>query len=82
MVTKTPEELDAMSKDEKKAHFAAEKATVFGSTGKEQGIGSAGNETHNHFEAMRLRELAGHEPPGTTERLRAEWEKRNKRKAG
>lgn len=60
MVTKTPEELDAMTPDEKKAHFAAEEKIVFGTDFQkkkgvpiEQGIGSPGRETHNHFAGIR-----------------------------
>lgn len=66
MVTKTPEELDAMSPDEKKAHFADEEMTVFGRNRlgepafkkvkgepQEVGIGSAGRENGNHFAAIR-----------------------------
>lgn len=60
MVTKTTEELDAMTPDEKKAHFAAEEKIVFGEDIEkkkgapvEKGIGSPGRETNNHFAAIR-----------------------------
>lgn len=59
MVTKTQEEFDAMSHEERKAHFAAEEKIVFGNDVKhrkgvpiEQGVGSAGHETANHFTAI------------------------------
>lgn len=89
MVTKTQEELDAMTPAELKAHAKAEEATVFGAghrktvKGKplEQGIGAPGHETQNHWDAMRLREQAGKEPPGTTDRLMAEAAARKKTKA-
>lgn len=60
MVTKTMEELDAMSPAEKKVHYAEEEKIVFGADFKkvkgrpvEQGIGSPGHENHNHFAAIR-----------------------------
>lgn len=63
MVTKTPEEMDLMSPEERKAHFAAEEKIVFGTDFEkkkgvpiEQGIGSQGRETHNHFMALRKHE--------------------------
>lgn len=69
MVTKTSEEWDAMSPDARKAHLAAEEMTVFGRTvtgepaykkvkgvPQEMGIGAPGNETANHFHAIRKAE--------------------------
>ncbi len=60
MTTKTMEEWDAMSAEERKAHLAAEEKIVFGNDFRkvkgqpiEQGIGAAGNENHNHFAAIR-----------------------------
>lgn len=60
MVTKTMEELDAMTPAQKKAHFAEEEKIVFGADFKkvkgepvEQGIGSPGHENSNHFAAIR-----------------------------
>lgn len=60
MVTKTPEEWDLMSPDERKAHLASEEKIVFGHDFQkrkgapiEQGIGSPTRETQNHFTAMR-----------------------------
>ena len=60
MVTKTHEEWDAMDAAERKAHLAAEEKIVNGHDfrkikGKpvEQGIGSPGRETENHFAAIR-----------------------------
>lgn len=60
-MTKTMEEWDAMSPDDKKAHLKAEEKTVFGEgyrkdrkgVPQEQGIGSPGRETDNHFRAIR-----------------------------
>lgn len=59
MVTKTNEELDAMSSEEKRAHYASEEKIVFGTDFKkkggvpvEQGIGAPGRETENHFKAI------------------------------
>lgn len=63
MVTKTPEEWDAMSPQERKEHLAAEEKIVFGTDFKkvkghpvEQGVGSPGRETNNHFTAIRKHE--------------------------
>lgn len=63
MVTKTAEEWDAMSPAEQKEHTASEEKIVFGNdfqkkkgTPIEQGIGSQGRETHNHFAAIRKHE--------------------------
>ena len=60
MVTKTPEELEAMSPEDRKAHFAAEEKIVFGQDVEkkkgvpiEKGIGSTGHESRNHFMAIR-----------------------------
>lgn len=60
MVTKTMEELDSMTPEERKAHRAEEEKIVFGTDFKkvkgkpvEQGIGSPGRETPNHFAAIR-----------------------------
>lgn len=66
MVTKTPEELAALSPAELKEYAADEEKTVFGRTrldepaykkikGKPQelGIGAPGRETPNHFAAIR-----------------------------
>lgn len=60
MVTKTDEELAYMGPDERKAHFAAEEKIVFGHDFQkrkgapvEQGIGSQGRETQNHFMGIR-----------------------------
>jgi hypothetical protein len=54
-------------------HFEAEARMVFGVDAKkdargnfiEQGIGSKGNETANHFAAIRKAEREGHEPAGS-----------------
>lgn len=63
MVTKTQEEWDLMDPAEQKAHLAAEEKIVFGTDFQkrkgqpvEQGIGSQGRETHNHFVALRKHE--------------------------
>lgn len=69
MVTKTSEEWDAMSPEARKAHLAAEEMNVFGRTinnepayrkikgvPQEMGIGAPGNETANHFLAIRKAE--------------------------
>lgn len=60
MVTKTNEEWDAMDPAERKAHLAEEEKIVFGADFRklkgqpvEQGIGSPGRETPNHFAAIR-----------------------------
>lgn len=61
MVTKTDEEWDAMSPEDRKAHLASEEKIVFGTDFQkrkdkspiEQGIGSPGRETHNHFSGIR-----------------------------
>lgn len=60
MVSKTPEEWDAMTLAERKAHMAEEEKIVFGHDFKkvkgqpvEQGIGSPGRENSNHFAAIR-----------------------------
>lgn len=60
MVTKTMEELDAMSPEERKVHRAEEEKIVFGHDFKkvkgkpvEQGIGSPGRENQNHLNAIR-----------------------------
>ena len=60
MVTKTPEEWDGMDREERKAHLVDEEKIVYGhdfkkAKGKpvEQGIGSPGRETDNHFAAIR-----------------------------
>lgn len=78
MVTKTMEELDAMSPEERKVHRAEEEKIVFGTDFKkvkgkpvEQGIGSPGRETQNHFAAIRKYEGAEAET-----KARAEAEKR------
>lgn len=66
MVTKTPEELAALSPEETKAYLLDEEKTVFGRTRLdepdfkringvpvENGIGAPGRESHNHFAAIR-----------------------------
>lgn len=60
MVTKTAEEWDLMSPAEQKAHLAEEEKIVYGHDFKtvkghpvEQGIGSPGRETNNHFAGIR-----------------------------
>lgn len=60
MTTKTQEELAAMTPGEIKEHLAAEEKIVFGhdfqkrkGTPIEQGLGSPGRETPNHFAAIR-----------------------------
>lgn len=66
MVTKTPEELDALSPEEMKSYLADEEMTVFGrnrlnepdfkkvkGVPQERGIGSPGRENSNHFAAIR-----------------------------
>jgi hypothetical protein len=63
MVTKTIEEMAALTPEEKVAHFAAEENTVFGDDHKkrdglpiEQGIGSPGHESINHYRSIRRSE--------------------------
>lgn len=64
-----------------KDHLKNEETRVFGVNPKrdrkgrpiEDGIGSKGNETTNHFDAMAERERRGLEKPGTTQKLRDEW---------
>lgn len=60
MVTKTVEEWDQMDPAARRAHLLAEEKIVFGHDFQkrngdpiEQGIGSRGRETNNHFTAMR-----------------------------
>jgi hypothetical protein len=60
MVTLTNEEFDALEPAEQKAHLASEEKIVFGhdfhktkGVPVEQGIGSAGRENLNHFNAIR-----------------------------
>lgn len=60
MVTKTQEEWDLMTPDERKAHLSAEEKIVFGHDFEkkkgvpiEQGIGAPGRETNNHFSGIR-----------------------------
>lgn len=60
MTTLTNEEWDALGSAEQKAHLAAEEKIVFGTdfrkvkgTPIEQGIGSQGRETGNHFSGIR-----------------------------
>jgi hypothetical protein len=59
MVTLTTEERDALTPAELKAHLAEEEKIVFGTDFKkvkgrpvEQGFGSPGRETDNHFRAI------------------------------
>lgn len=60
MTTKTQEEIDAMTPEEIAAWRANEERTVFGYDFQrnrqgqpvEQGIGSPGHETENHFKAL------------------------------
>lgn len=89
MVTLNTEEVDQMKADIAAGklpptaiedHKKAEEKNVFGfdvkhKRGKpvEQGIGAPGNETENHFAALRQREAAGLEEPGTHKRLYGEW---------
>lgn len=70
-------------------HFKEEERRVFGSEFKrdkagvpiENGIGSAGRETANHFKAMKMNELLGLEEPGTAARLEREWRELQAKKA-
>lgn len=88
MVTKTEAELAEMTPEAIKAHFDAEMKLVFGENARrnnkgipqEQGIGSPGRETPNHFAAMRKREAEGYEPEGTTDCLILEARERAKTK--
>lgn len=63
MVTKTTEELELMTPEDRKAHFASEEKIVFGTDFEkkkgvpvEQGIGAPGRESRNHFMALRKHE--------------------------
>ena len=88
MVTLTNEELANLAPEERKAHFAAEERLVFGQTFRrakggtpiEQGIGSPGHETLNHFAALEAAERLGFEEPGTAKRLRDEAKARSKKR--
>jgi hypothetical protein len=60
MVTKTVEELEVMTPEELRAHWASEEKIVFGEDVQhrnnvplEKGIGSPGHETNNHLAAIR-----------------------------
>jgi hypothetical protein len=78
LVTLTDDELEILSPDERKAHFEAEQQTVFGHghrviNGKpqEQGIGSPGRESVNHFAS-----ILKNEGPEAEKKARAEAAKR------
>jgi hypothetical protein len=78
MVTLTSDEFDALSPEERAAHLEAEKTTVFGVGHKvvknqpqEQGIGSPGHESENHFRA-----IGRWEGPEAEKKARAEAAKR------
>jgi hypothetical protein len=69
-------------------HFKEEERRVFGhdfkrSRGRpvENGIGSPGRETENHFRAMRMNEQMGLEEKGTADKLRKEWLKKQQAEA-
>lgn len=92
MTTKTPEELEllrAQGPAAVDAYKQGEERAVFGHDLKrdrkgkpvEQGIGSRGNETANHFAALRKREIEGHEPEGAHEAALAEMWKRDPERA-
>lgn len=73
MVTLTPGEFDQLSPAAKKLHLKNEERLVYGEnvkhdkTGKpvQDGIGSPGHETANHFAALLKREKEGEERPGS-----------------
>jgi hypothetical protein len=77
--------LGALPPDFFELHKAAVARHVFGDDYKtdkhghpiEQGIGSKGNETANHFQAIKKNEERGLELPGTYERMVAELWKSN-----
>jgi hypothetical protein len=78
MVTLTSQEFDALSPEERAAHLEAEKTTVFGvghavvkGQPQEQGVGSPGHESENHFAAIRK-----WEGPEAEKKARAEAAKR------
>lgn len=88
MVTLTPAELDQLTPSALKAHYAGEQKLVFGQDMKlkngkpvEQGIGSPGNETENHFRAIEQGEREGREAPGTAKALREAWHAKHNPKA-
>lgn len=78
-----------MTPEERKAHFKAEERNVFGHDVKhdkkgnpiEQGIGSPGHETLNHFRALALAEQQGREAPGTYDAAVADIWKRDPERA-
>jgi hypothetical protein len=78
MVTLTSTEFDALNPAERAAHLEAEKTTVFGvghavvkGKPQENGIGSPGHESENHYAAIRK-----WEGPEAEKRARAEAAKR------
>jgi hypothetical protein len=78
MVSLSAEEFDSLSPEERAVHLAAEQKTVFGhdhvvAKGKpvEQGIGSPGHESENHYAAIRK-----WEGPEAEKKARAEAAKR------
>jgi hypothetical protein len=88
MVTLTNEEFDALSPEAQKAHQVAEEKIVFGHDFKkvkgqpvEQGIGSPGRETGNHFASLKKAESLGIEEPGAYAAAVAELWKRDPERA-
>lgn len=78
-----------LPKDAIKKHFESESKNVFGHDAKrdrkgefiEQGIGSVGHETANHFAALLKAEQMGSEPEGTYQAALAEIWKRDPKRA-
>ncbi len=78
-----------LPRDAIKRHFEAEEKNVFGHDAKkdsqgryiEQGIGSPGHESLNHFVAIQKAEREGYEPPGSYRRAVEEMWKRDPKHA-
>lgn len=77
-------DMGALPKDAIETYFEGEAKNVFGHDAKkdrqgnykEQGIGAKGNETSNHFLALKKAEAQGHEPPGSyDEAVREIWKR-------
>jgi hypothetical protein len=89
MTTRTPAELAMMSPQEIAAYKEAERKNVFGFDHKtdrhgnpiEQGIGSKGNESVNHFASMRKAESEGLLEAGTYDAALAEFWERDRERA-
>lgn len=76
----TEADIAELPPEDLKRYLATQEQTVFGHDHRknrhgqpvEQGIGSPGRETRNHWDAMRKREQMGLEAPGTTDRMMAQ----------